>query len=523
MKTGFSEAELRRIQRGKEILRHLIKTQPKNQQQLLSELNARGFDVKQSTFSNWLSPKFLNVRPKPEFLEPLVAICCPERSAAQQAEILDELNLLLGYEAGPLTPELLHNSVAEQLDEAPSLSLNQQQAALADHLEALDALLDVIEPRILDFGRLDPMIRLESDERQLARQLLGPEKTRYRDYEVETGFEIPLTHIRSHTAMTRIIDDLNAGTRLMQRYLDRHLNVPDGLDRLDFYRIEDFIAYSWEISDRLLHHNQVVKAVPALKRALLRQMTICFGLRFVLQNLTGESSEIAFQNVLALKTRAFALDIHCSVAVYMGILARQLMRSGESRRMQRARQLYRKAVEWIEKHHASLSTEQEVFHYKKELANLHYDLANFALPHQQQLTDFQVFFERAMAEAARLYGEVLETDNLFLQGLSAQRRTHLEIFFAIARCWSRPDAGAEAGLEALSTPPALDENFWTREIARAIGYAVLSRRQPGKRARKHREQALKALNQARLVTGYAERTAQEIASEYVLQELVKDA
>lgn len=73
--------------------------------------------------------------------------------------------------------------------------------------------------------------------------------------------------------------------------------------RVDLYRIEDDITYSWEISDRLLHHNQVIKAVPALKRALLLQMTVCLGMRYILQNQTTESSEIAFQNALELKSR----------------------------------------------------------------------------------------------------------------------------------------------------------------------------------------------------------------------------
>ncbi|HEY9843952.1 MAG TPA: hypothetical protein V6D23_26005, partial [Candidatus Obscuribacterales bacterium] len=332
MKTAFSPEQQLRIRRAKEILRHLCKSSGMSQKQLLQQLERQSLTVQQSAFANWLSPKFLNVRPKPEILAPLVSICRADRSLEQQQEILDEINLLLGYSQGPLSSEQIHNQVSEQLAEAPLQSLNPQQERLAHHLEALDGLLDLIEPRVMDYGLYHPVIRLEANETQLVRQLLGPEKSAYKDYLSEDGFEIPLTKIQSQEAIIRIIDEINEGTRLLQRYLDRHLNHPEGMARLDFIRVEDYISYAWEVSDRLLHHNQVIRALPALKRALLRQMTACMGVRYILQNQSGESSEIAFQNLIALKSKDFAFDIHCSVAVFVGMLARQLLRSGSPER-----------------------------------------------------------------------------------------------------------------------------------------------------------------------------------------------
>lgn len=517
VKTGFTQDEIARIGRAKAIVRRLIKGSGMNQQALLARLAESGLVVKQSAFSNWLSPNYPNVRPKQEFLEPLIALCCAERSPAQRQEILDEINLLLGYTQGPMTPELVHNSVAGQLEDPPE-SLRAQQDLLAHHLSALDALLDLIEPRVMDYGRYHPVIRLESEERNLARQLLGDDKASYREFEVEDGYEIPLTRIQSLDAIVRIIDELNEGARLLQRYLDRHLNEPEGLEHLDGFRVDDYISYAWEISDRLLHHNRTIRAVPALKRALLRQMTTCFGVRYVLENLSGESSEIAFQNVLAIKARDFEFDIHCSVAVFVGMLARRLLRQGSEASLARGLRLYRRASEWLARHHGALGTEQEIYHYKKELANLHYDLANFALPQQARVPGFEAFFATAMSTAAQHYREVLESENLFVQGLSPSRLAHLQVFYTLARCWSEPQSKAEQALAALSEPAQLDESYWTYQIARAVGFAILAHR-GGKGADGWRRQAGDALARARLVDGFAARTDQEMAAEYVLSRL----
>ena len=517
MKIGFSATEQTRIRRAKEILRRLVRSSGGSQQDLLARLADQGLSLQQSAFSNWLSPKAANVRPKQEYLVPLIQHCCPDRSPAQQQEILDEIQLLLGYESVPLSPELIHNQVSEQVLGEPGESLSQQKDQLAHHFAGLDALLDQIEPLVMDYGRFHPVIRLEADQRQLLKQLLGPDKASHQEFAVEDGFEIPLTRIQSQQFMVSIIDDLNQGARLLQRYLDRHLNDPEGLAHLDSFRADDYIAYAWEISDRLLHHNRLIKAVPALKRALLRQMTTCFGVRYVLQNLSGESSEIAFQNVLALKTRDFEFDIHCSVAVFIGILARQLLKSGEPERIRRALRLYERAVDWLGRHE-QLGTEQEIYHYKKELANLHYDIANFGLRQQALIPGFEAFFGRAMAAAGRAYREVLESENLFVQGLSDARRLHLQIFYALASCWSEPLGKAEKLLAALELPESLNERYWTIQIAHAIGYATLASR-GGKQAETYGQQAREALRCAELVTGFAERTRLEIDAEFVLSRL----
>lgn len=126
MKTGFNQEEQQSIRRAKEILRRLVRQATLNQQTLLEQLSQQGFEIQQSTFSTWLSPKALNVRPKPDILLPLIQLCCPARSPAQHQEVLDELNRLFGFETGPLTAEQIHNRVAHYLDDPP-LSLTDQK------------------------------------------------------------------------------------------------------------------------------------------------------------------------------------------------------------------------------------------------------------------------------------------------------------------------------------------------------------------------------------------------------------
>ncbi|HEY9841939.1 MAG TPA: hypothetical protein V6D23_15860, partial [Candidatus Obscuribacterales bacterium] len=462
--------------------------------------------------------------PKQEYLLPLLELLTPGQSAEQRQEMLDDLLYLLGYAEAPMIQEVLHNQVGEQLHGSLRESLNQNQSLLGHHLEAFEQLLDLIEPKILEYDKGFPVIYLEAEDTRLLKQLLGPDKQLHQSFRVEAGgYEIPLTRIQSLEVMVQIINELNEGARLLQGYVDRHLNQPEGWELLDFYRVEDFVSYAWEIADRLLYNSQLCKAVPALKRTLLRMMTVCWGIRYILENQTRETSEVSFQNILERKGKESRADINCSVAVYMGMLARQFLRSQVLARIERGYTLYQRAAGLLAKHHEVLNTVQESYYYKKELANLHFDVANLSLACQEISARAQQTFKPAMQQAASCYSAVVDEEHIFFQGLSEQRAHHLRMFHVLSQCWTQPRLPKAAALiEALSPGQQLDESYWGTQIARAMAYSTLALRTHGSEAGEYRQAGLKALEQAGLVPGFGERTEQERASEFLLQALHMD-
>lgn len=526
MKEGFSKQEQQHIIRGKQILRRLWDNSSLKQMEVLNHLATQGLDVKKSTFSMWFSVQEGNfIRPKKEFIEPLIRLFCKGFKTDEQiTEICDEVNLLLGYAEGPFTSEMVQNQVAEQLNENLERVLRQSQEQLSHHVSDLDWLLDEIEPKILEYDKGYPVIFIETSEKKLLKSLLGPEKGLYEQYRVEDGYEVPLSQIQSLEMIASIVNNLNEGSRLLRAYIERHILDEEGVLSMDFPRVEDFVDYTWEISDRLLYNNVLCKAVPVLKRTLLRIMTTCWGMRYILKNQTQELNEALFQNILERKGKTSHADINCSVAVYMGVLARQFLKSPSPERVKRGLTLFRRAAQLLEQEHEKLNTEQEQFYYKKELANLCYDAAVLMLPHQKKNQDCQTGFTAAMQRAHHFYSQVLVNVNLFLMGLTEQRANHLRIFYTISLCWVCPRLSDGIGeINKLSASDTLNEGFWLIQMGKAIAYAVLHHRsQDTKTQQQYKEASMASLYRAMLVPGLADKTRQEVNSDFVLRQLFPD-
>ncbi|MBT9546428.1 MAG: hypothetical protein IV090_13650 [Candidatus Sericytochromatia bacterium] len=520
MKSGFSKAEQENIYRAKAILKQLWKDSGLNQASVIEALAARGLETNQSSLATWLSSKEGNYyRPKQEFVKPLLEIFCPPE---QIETTFDEVITLLGYLEGPWTPEMVKNRVAHQLNTHLETTLKHNQSHLRSHLEALDGLLDEIEPLILDYDKGYPTIFIEKDNRPLLWQLLGKDKDLHKAYQVEEGYEVPFSQIRSQETITQIINNLNEGIRLLQAYVDRHITEEEeGFLLFDFYRIEDFVTYAWEIADRLLNNNALCKAVPVLKRTLLRTMTVAWGVHYILENQTRDLSEIQFQNVLKLKGSEAQADVHCSVAVYTGMLARQYLRSVSPDRARQGLKLFDKAETQLRSYHSKVLTSQDHYFYKKELANLYYDVANYLLNHQHHLPEAQKRFQTAMAAANAHYAEVLDTPNVFVQGLSFLRALHIQIFYMISSAWveSKPKNAIKL-INLLNDGQMLDEQFWKIQIAKAIAFAVLSlKTDKAEEKAQFKAMAQEALDRSRLVEGFGEKTQREIQAEYALHQL----
>ncbi len=521
MKTPFDPDERERIRQAKQILRHLWKQSNLPMDEILEHVNSENLPLKKSTLSTWLSLKPDNIiRPKEEYLEILLKLFMPASRPEQRQEVLDEVRALLDYSRAPMSSESLRNRLSQQLDDNLSRTLSNNQDQLSIHLEALESLLEEIEPRILDYDKGFPVIRLEEEgSLKLLRQLLGKDREQHKAFQVEDGYEIPLTRVQSIEAISEIINLLNEGSRLLRAYVERHL-LEEGYLIGDMPRMEDFVAYCWEISDRLLHHNLLCKSVPTLKRTLLRIMATCWGIRYVLNNQSGSQSEVQFQNMLQLKGKTSQADIQCSVAVYMGLLARQFLRQGSASRVQQALQLARKSRDMLTRWHPELNTEQEVFYYKKELANLCYDIGCLLLWHQKLSPAYQETVQECMNQAAETYSEVLETVNLFYEGLTEQRSQHVRAFYVLSLCWTSATLKKTvAEINKLTSGETLNQQFWFMQMVKASAYSILSHRSRNPHDRASFLQAARThLNKALLVSGLAEQTRQEIEKDYILNQ-----
>ncbi|HEY9841303.1 MAG: hypothetical protein ACAI44_20995 [Candidatus Sericytochromatia bacterium] len=519
MKTPFDENERFRIRQAKQILRHLWKQSNISMDEVMARLDQQNLPLKKSTLSTWFSLNADNViRPKEEYLPALVAIFLPSARPEQQSEVIDELRALLDYAPAPILSENLRNRLAQQLDDNLGQTLRSSQHQLSVHLEALEHLLEEIEPKIMDYDKGFPVIRLEEGNLKLLRQLLGKDREVHLQYSVEDGYEIPLTRVQSLETITEIINLLNEGSRLLRAYVERHM-LEEGWLSSDLPRIEDFVTYCWEISDRLLHHNLLCRNVPALKRTLLRIMATCWGIRYILENQQGSRSEVQFQNLLQLKGKTSQADINCSVAVYMGLLARQFLRQGSPTRVQQALQLYRKSRDMLSRWHAQLNTEQEVFFYKKELANLCYDIGSLLLWHQR-VPGCAETLQEALKLAAETYAQVLETVNLFYEGLTEQRSQHVRAFYVLSLCWSSAALKKTvAEINKLTSGEMLNQQFWFMQMVKTSAYSILSHRSrnPADRAT-FLQAAHNHLQKALLVSGLAEQTRQEIMQDYILHQ-----
>lgn len=521
MKTGFSQEEQAQIMRAKSILKQLWKNSGLSQKDILSQLKAADLGVPQSTLSTWFSTKEGNYyRPKAQHLSALANMFCPPH---QLEETLDELMILLGYIQGPNTPESLKNKIAEQLHANAQEVLEDHQRQQRLLLNDLEQVLEWIEPLVMDYNKGYPTLFIPAGERKLLWQVLGKDKALQQKYKIEGGYEIPFSQLRCVETLTDIVNRLNEGTRLLQAYIDRHITDGDnGILLMDFHRVEDFVMYSWEICDKLLNNNELCKAMPVLKRTLLRTMTVAWGIQYILENQNRHLSEIQFHNVLKLKGKKLEADIYCSTAVYTGALARQYLRSIPAKKALEGWTLYEKASQQLEAYYAKLNTEHDCLFYKKELANLYYDIANYTLNRPQDLPEQFQQVETLMKQAHKHYNELMDNPNVFIDGLSESRALHIQIFYMISACWALPlPKKAIRIINQLRDPQILDESFWKVQIAKAIAYCVLSLKAKQKDKREtFKAAAQEAIHRASLLDNYKSQTRLELETEYALRHVL---
>ncbi|MEZ0371890.1 MAG: hypothetical protein ACAI44_22555 [Candidatus Sericytochromatia bacterium] len=517
--------EQENTRRAKAMLRKLWLDSGLSQKALLTELERCGQPTKKTTLSMWLNAEGNLVRPKLEALEPLVSLCLAGHHR-QIEQVLDELRSLLGY-ASLETTEMLRNRLSLQLDQQAEASLQHQEAALQSHLSVLDHVLQEVEPRLFEYDKGAPVIRVSADDKYLVRELLQIDSLQQaKAFRTADGdYEIPLTRVQSLDTVTDLVNAMNEGIRVLRAFVERHL-LTEGSLTLDAYpRVEDFLSYAWEIADRLLYHNRLCKSIPALKRTLLRMMATCWGIRYLLRSQEGNASEIEFQNILQLKGNDSQADIACSVAVFMGVLARQLLKFYRGREpIGRGLALTRRALEMLRRHHVNLPTEQERFFYKKEIANLCYDTASLLLwASERYPEEFSTAFTSLMQQAHEAYTEVLSTVNLFQEGLSEQRAAHIRCFYLISLCWIQAEAAPGiCEINKQASGSQLNEHFWTLQMAKAVAWGVLAHKAATQSARDtYRAAGLQCIHKALLVPGLEAQTHQELKEDFILHHQIR--
>ncbi|PIQ23720.1 hypothetical protein COW36_20280 [bacterium (Candidatus Blackallbacteria) CG17_big_fil_post_rev_8_21_14_2_50_48_46] len=520
MKTEFSEQEQRDIRQAKAMLRHFWQQSKLKPAQILEALAERGLMVKNSTLSTWLSLKEGNtIRPKQEAVMPLLEIFLPQKSQPHRQELWVELSGLLGFQEKAISSEEIRNRLSEQMDETLKQTLHENQVDLEVHLKALEVLWEEIEPAILEYDKGFPVIRVEKDNLSLLRKLAGHDKQVQKSFESAGGYEIPLSRVQSLHALAEIINLLNEGSRVLHAMIERNL-VDEGYLTLQLSRVEEMVSYIWEISDRLLNNNLLCKTVPQLKKALIRVMSITGGIRFLLHNQTEQSSEILLEKTLASKNSASEAELKCAVAVFMGILARQGLQQKDQTKLSSALNRFEKAQATLKRYLEKIESEQESFYYKKELANLCYDIAALLLwrIETREIKLDQV--QKILETAAQSYQEVLELPNLFVLGLTEQRALHIRAFYMISSCWtcSLPQKGIRE-INQLCTGETLNERFWFVQIAKTIAWSVLwyrFERDEGKT--QYKASAEQELKRAMLVPGFEKATGQETQTDWVLSQ-----
>lgn len=515
------------IRRAKSMLRKLWQDSGLSQKALLHALEQQGWPTKKTTLSMWLNAEGNLVRPKAEGLSIIVKTCL-EHSKVKQEQTLDELRALLGYSDLEST-EMLRNRLSEKLDQETASALQKQESALQGHLSQLSSLLLEIEPRLFEYDKGSPVIRVDATDKFLVKELLQIESLHQAlPYRTQQGdYEIPLTRVQSLDRVTDVVNTMNEGIRVLRAFVERHL-LTEGALSLDSYpRVEDFLSYAWEIADRLLHHNRLCKSIPALKRTLLRLMATSWGIRYLLQSQEGHASEIEFQNVLLLKGNESQADVACSVAVFIGVLARQILKFYRGQEaIKRGLNLTYKALDMLRNYHSDLPTEQECFFYKKEIANLCYDTASLLLwACSRYPGEFEEEFKTLIQSSHTFYTQVLSTVNLFQEGLSEQRAAHIRCFYVISLCWLETDASVSiCEINKLSAGQQLNEHFWTVQMAKALAWSVLSYRNPHSDCHEqYQQQAAQCLQKALLVPGLEAQTHQELQDDYILHHELKSS
>lgn len=513
------------VRRAKEILKHLWKQSGLKRDQVLEQLTEMGLDIPKSTLATWYSIKETKmIRPKAEYVLPLIKICSPDKSQEQIETIFAEVNTLLGYDVGPLTTEMMMNKISLSLNKDTFKTLTSHQNSLTLQYEPLIELLENMEDKIYDYDKGYPVVRLEQNQKRLLKEVLGEDKTNWEDYMVDEGYEIPLAQIQSPEKLTEIINTLSEGTRVLRAYIERCLIGTHGDVLLDFPRIEDFVSYSWEIANRLLY-NKICRTYPLLNKTLMSVIATCSGIRYLMESQQGQESAINFQNVLQLKGYDSEVDIQCSIAVYIGLLARQLVKMPTNKtKLQKGWALFEKASRMIEVHHENLKSEHDVFYYKKELANLCYDIASLLLFHVAKSKDWAKKSKQTMQRAFSFYSEILQNINLFYQGLTEQRAILIRVFYVISLCWSTKNFNrCVEEINKLIAGQNLNENFWTVQLGKTIAYGVLTYRTKDEEPKAmYFNAGCSNLQKALLVPGLEQQTRQELESDFILKAIFSE-
>jgi len=522
-KSALSETQLEDVLQAKRCLRGLWQKSGLSQQALLLLLAQNGVDVQKNTLSNWLSERPGQLkRPPQQVLPVLLQALCAEETPETVLALLGDLERLLGYlPTGPKSRELILNHIASQVNERLIQRQREQQARLLEVFPPLLELLEDLQTHIFEYDKGYPVIRLEAQAYHTVCKLLGPDPQQHQRYRVSQGYEIPLSQIQSLDTLTQLTDLLHESARLLRAYVEKAL-LQHGRLSLKLPLFEDLLDYTWEIVNRLLL-NRVCQHTVGIRQTLLGVVATTWGIRFLLQAQQGPAQLTQFQNILQIKGLGSQAEIQCSSAVYVGVLARQLLQQARQQPeiLERALLLLHQALAMLVPHHQALPKEQDSYFYKKEIANLSYDCASLLLWFQDQPA-FERHFQPLMQQAHHFYAQVLETLNLFSQGLSEARANHIRAFYVLSQAWTaEPPDTVRTSLNLLATGSQLNEQFWTVSLAKAVGYGILAQRTAsGQLADEYRAMACEHLARARLVPGMQQATEQECQQDYMLAQQV---
>jgi len=511
------------ILRAKQILKHLWKQSGLKRDEVLVALSEHGLTLPKSTLNTWYSLKENRViRPKYEYILPLIEICCPQKNPAEIQALAGEVNLLLGYQTVPASTESLLNKMYGVFNQETFAQLSEQQCSLAAQYGPLTQLLSEIEAQIFEYEKGYPVIRLEKGQHHLLKKCLGENSQDWKKYATQTGYEIPLTQVKSLETLTEIIDTLNEGVRVLRAYVDRHLSGEFNQGFSGVQRIEDFVGYAWEITNCLLF-NPLCQQAPYHK-TLMKIVAVCCGIRYLLNAQQGKENDIEFQNLLRLKGYASEADIHCSIGVYMGILSRKLLQPGGSRALMDINKgfaLFQNSVQRMETHHHHLAHEHDVFYYKRELANLYFDTATLLLRQTAPFHENALSCQHLMTQAHRHYSTILQTANLFFQGLSETRAVHIRLFHTISNCWISDDfPHCVAEINKLMAGQQLNQHFWQVHLGQALAFGILAHRSAAAEAKAcYIKLGEPHIHKAQLVPGFEAQTQQEMAQDFILNRI----
>ncbi|PIQ26478.1 hypothetical protein COW36_21740 [bacterium (Candidatus Blackallbacteria) CG17_big_fil_post_rev_8_21_14_2_50_48_46] len=522
MRPVLKTEQVIKIRKAKLVLRNLLEQSGLKHKYVMERLVEAGFEIKKSTFANWFGTADNNLhRPPEDVLAPLVRIFLQNQSQISEAETLEQLCYLLGYRAPVLkTSEEILSQLSAELEWVGLEQLEHRQNQLQIYIDRLDQLLSKIEPLVMDFDKGAPVIRIPYGEGRQVTALTGKKGSELQQYRTSEGYEVPLTHIQSLDILSEIINQMNEGIHILRTYVENLLMGADEISSACFQRVEDFVSYTWEISDRLLYNNFLCRSNPLLRKTLLRMMATCQGIRYLLQSQEGNYNFQPFKAILSHKGDLHSSEINCAVAVYTGIIARQIIKTFRSpNSLQQGLQLFEKSRNKLERCAQSLSLEEDRYFFLKELANLYHDIASLMLTHQEHLPHIMEQANEWMGKAAFYYDQVLSEPNAFTLGLNPPRLLRLQSFRLMAKAWVCSDP--ETVLSELSLIQGVDDlsgTYWVTMMSQAIVWGILALRFDAQLP-KAKEQAWDALRKASLVTGLSQRTEQEIQNDFVLKSL----